>query len=270
MEQGEKAAKLRKKERDLRERVEALDEELRKVMLEETLRLSAGSDDFPGTFSTSVGSFVPEGEYSDVRREIIDHARKTDEYQTVLAEFNEARSALDDVYYDIVSLAPDDSTYKEKMRVFYETIRRDKRGIHEYIGCVPQYAHRFYWNEKREQFCEKEWSKKRKDAQVTSPRRTRFLEEHDYICAKCGKQDEDEIVVHHIETVVNDDGTAEDKNLAPLCNSCHNVVHGGDPSSGEVIYESIEQFWAWANGNKRWKELIDEQTRLSSFYVFSQ
>ncbi|WP_192498395.1 HNH endonuclease signature motif containing protein [Halorussus halophilus] len=229
--------------------MEELEREVEEYTATETRRRSAAATDYPGEFSLSsleAAKFWDNDQHSSIKSRIVEEIRRSQEYQELTAELEDAKSALDDVYYEIVSLAPQEATYEEKIHVFYEAIRWNKRSIDEYIGCVSQYTHRFYWDDEREMVREKNWSQKRKDAQVTGPHREQILKEYDSGCVKCGNRNEDEIVIHHIETVV-EGGTSDNDNLAPLCVRCHKESHDGNPAGGGVIYDSVAQFWEWAN-----------------------
>lgn len=117
-------------------------------------------------------------------------------------------------------------------------------------GADPVYVRRFVWDEYKNRVVLQDNAAQRRIEQVDMERRKRTRKNYDK-CVGCGGFEDDttKYKIHHINPVDNE-GSAEDSNLALLCPECHSEIHNtGD--HGGVVYDSEEKFWGWAELDKR-------------------
>lgn len=115
------------------------------------------------------------------------------------------------------------------------------------VGCSRGHARRYYWNDDVDGVREKKWSASQRDEQAPPQLVDDVLQRNGYGCVRCGERSQ--LIVHHIHPV-SQDGRAEVPNLTALCSPCHDAAHGGAANTGEVVYDSVEEFRAWVQEEK--------------------
>jgi len=184
--------------------------------------------------SRSSDSVTTEREMSDVddgRRELGDE---------------QVRQKLTELYTQCLERACEsEATYEEQIRVLLSVFQYDipSRVVADVVGCSHGHARRFEWDNDQKEVREKAWSQKQRAHQVPPAlaEQVRIRDNHE--CVRCGS--DDQLSVHHIDPA-GQHGPAVMENLATLCNQCHKAAHGGNVSSGEVIHDSVTEFWNWA------------------------
>jgi len=172
-----------------------------------------------------------------------------------LSDFNDRRRELEkeQVRQEFIELysrcleraCESEATYEEQIRVLLSVFQYDipSRVVADVVGCSRGHARRFEWDEGQKEVREKAWSRKQRAHQVPPALAEQVRIRDDHECVRCGS--DDELRVHHIDPA-GQQGPAVMENLGTLCNQCHKVAHGGNVSSGEVIHDSVEEFWNWA------------------------
>lgn len=178
-------------------------------------------------------------------RKSVDRSRELEQEREYL---NEKIRGLYTGFLDRVSDSDDE--YQEQIQALLRAFQYNisTTVVASVVGCSKGHARRFEWDSKHQIVREKAWSRKQRKNQAPPLLNEEVRTRDDQQCVRCGSSTE--IVVHHIEPA-GQYGPAVMDNLATLCPQCHSAAHGGDVSSGEVIYDSAEAFWNWTRENDR-------------------
>lgn len=157
----------------------------------------------------------------------------------------QVRQALRELYSECLERAcGPEATSEDQIRTLLSVFRYNipSRVTADVVGCSRGHARRFEWDSDREEVREKSWSRKQRAHQAPPALADQVRSQDNHECVRCGENAE--LSVHHIDPV-GQQGPAVVENLATLCGQCHKAAHGGNVSSGQVIYDSVAEFWEW-------------------------
>jgi hypothetical protein len=158
--------------------------------------------------------------------------------------------AVDEALFDLYERAhatfcDDDAQYRDQIMTLQEALAWDIRSdwLADIVGCSTGHARRFPYDYDDGECSEADWAERRREHKMNPRVRADVRERDDDECVRCGATED--LVTHHIRPVcAGGDGVPE--NLATLCERCHEVAHGSRPATGDVVYDSVEGFWRWA------------------------
>lgn len=264
---------LQQRHAELVEEDRMLHAERAQYIEDETRKRTKNRDGFSGSFSaSSVHKLDPDhprlGHLDPDRvekiNEVLEEVSKADKYRTLTGEMHLKSRKMDQLWNEITELLIDEGESKKSnigaiWSVFGTDV--DKRRLVDAVDCHKQYPARLMFNEESGEVEYKDRVKRRKQNQVRPDQRKEILARDDFCCVRCSNSEEEKLVVHHI-IPVSQGGTAEDENLATLCEECHDEAHDHS-SSGDVIYGDRDGFEVWIEGATRGLE--SKQGRLSEF-----
>lgn len=195
-------------------------------------------------------------------RACLDEAMNSDDYRSRKEIIEEH---LVEVYSDYLSRTCDgDEIYQVQIKKLLSAFQYDipSRIVADAVGCSTGHARRYRWDNDQQAVREKRWSEKQREHQAPPKLVSQIRDRDDDSCVRC--ESTNQTVVHHIDPV-GKDGPAVMQNLAVLCKRCHTEAHDGTVNKGDVIHESVEQFWSWANGYRRWEAENSRQITLDDF-----
>lgn len=204
---------------------------------------------------------VPEESLDSSRERIYDSRTKP----KPVRERELIEEELANIYAEFVDRACDhDATYQSTIKRLLSAFQHNipSHVIADVVGCSAGHARRFEWDTNQNTVSEKQWSRSQRENQAPPALVDRVNDRDNNCCVRC--ESTNQTVVHHIIPVATG-GSAVLQNLAVLCKRCHRDAHDGVINSGEVIYDSLEQFWLWASGDDRWDVLNEHQGTLDEF-----
>lgn len=223
-----------------------------------------------GEASTAAKEWFPVVDELDLR--FLTHVqnyfrRNPDLLSTTFTELNDdgtpvpsATSASLDELEDLYEMeVADMDTVKEEILALLELAEGARsKDVAKVVNCSESYARRFEYDTDSGRAVEKEWSQDAQREKVSPGTRDRIIE-RDGSWLRCG--DDADLTIHHI-IPISADGEARDRNLATLCESCHQAAHGGSYYPPTTVYDDQEGFDAWLEADT---EQRSGQSSLSRF-----
>lgn len=174
-----------------------------------------------------------------------------DELAAADGEVSAKRDALEDALVDRLRDVIDrrceaDATKREQVIALKRTLQSDLRTdlVAAAVGCSRSHAGNFRWNDEEEAVVLQDARQKRDANQFSAAQKEEIRRRDGERCVNCGAADD--LRVHHVIRV-DDGGTDDVENGATLCKSCHDELHSGGHGYGDE-YDTIEEFWEWADG----------------------